>query len=321
MKRMKRMKRTLEGMRGMFETGMTVLIALVAMIAVETQFTGVAFADYDEGELIIKFDGQAASEIETMKTELDVDEVQVLHTYVQMSGGYRTTWSIQYWQYRSALSLSQIIAAYATRQFISYIEPNYRIYPWGVPDDSQFAEQWGLHNTAQTGGKADADIDAPEAWDYADGKPAQDVTVAVIDTGVDTDHPDLQANIHSFGYDYQNDDADPDDDNGHGTHVAGTIAAVRNNTTGVAGVCASAKIMPLKFLDANGNGKLVNAIKALNDARDMGAKIINASWTIKGYESQALCQRTFGKEVKISTLGSSLLIPVGTQARPLQPQP
>ncbi len=265
------------------------LLALITVAAVGIQLSGEAAAsDYDEGELIIKFDEAFSSEIEEIKTELDVYEVQVLYVNVETSGGYSTTWSVQYWRYRSTLFLINIIPTYKDRPYIRYMEPNYNVGPVGIPDDSHFGEQWGLHNTGQTGGTADADIDASEAWDYADGKLASEVMVAVIDTGVDTMHPDLQANIHSFGYDYHNDDTDPSDDNGHGTHIAGTIAAVRNNTTGVAGVCGSAKIMALKFLNENGKGKLVNAIKALNGARIMGAKIINASWTIKGYESQAL---------------------------------
>ncbi len=279
-------------MKKIFETRM-ILLALTVVMAVSIQFSGKAFADYDEGELIIKFDEQAVSEIETIKTDLDVYEVQVLDSYAQMSGGYKTTWSVQFWRYRSTRTLGEIIARYFGFTYIRYIEPNYRIYPWGIPDDSQFAEQWGLHNTAQTGGTADADIDAPEAYGYADGKPVSEVTVAVIDTGVDCDHPDLAGQCVD-GYNVLDENAEPDDDNGHGTHIAGTIAALRNNALGIAGVCGSTKIMPIKFFDAEGVGKVADAVKGLNYARDMGAKIVNASWSIGGERSFAL-EETIGK--------------------------
>ncbi|UCC32669.1 MAG: S8 family serine peptidase [Phycisphaerales bacterium] len=143
------------------------------------------------------------------------------------------------------------------------------------PDDPEFGELWGLHNTGQTGGRPDADIDAPEAWDITTGSEA--VIVAVIDTGVDYNHPDLAANMwvnagesgdgketdgvdndgngyvdDVYGYDFRFDDPDPSDGKGHGTHVAGTIAAVGNNATGVVGVNWTARIMALRFLCARG---------------------------------------------------------------------
>src|SRR5262249_48878129 len=148
-----------------------------------------------------------------------------------------------------------------------------------------FSSLWGLHNTGQTGGTPDADIDAPEAWDVTTG--SSSVVVAVIDTGVDYTHPDLAANIWTnagevpgngvdddhngyvddvHGYDFVNNDGDPMDDHFHGTHVAGTIGAVGNNGTGVAGINWNVKIMALKFLDGNGGGYASDAIRAVNYA-------------------------------------------------------
>ena len=155
---------------------------------------------------------------------------------------------------------------------VAYAEPNYVITTQEVPNDSQFDELWGLDNTGQTGGTVDADIDAPEAWDIHTGSGS--VVVGVIDSGVNYDHPDLAENIwvntlelngqkgfdddgngyidDIHGYDFVNDDGDPKDDRGHGTHVAGTIGAMGNNGTGVAGVNWNVQIMPLKFLNRHG---------------------------------------------------------------------
>ena len=155
---------------------------------------------------------------------------------------------------------------------------------------------WGLSNNGSQGGIVTADIGADQAWDYGT---STNVVTAVIDTGVDYRHQDLAANIWSNadevagngidddrngyvddtrGWDFANNENDPMDDNGHGTHVAGTIGAVGNNGVGVTGVAWSALIMPLKFLDKSGSGALSDAIEAINYARVNGAKVINASW-------------------------------------------
>ncbi len=138
---------------------------------------------------------------------------------------------------------------------VLYAEPNYRVRLSAAPNDPRFDELWGLNNEGQSGGTFDADIDAPEAWDAVLG--SGDTIVAVIDTGVDYLHPDLAANMwvnpgeipnngldddgngyvdDIHGYDFANHDSDPMDDHDHGTHVAGTIAAVGNNGIGVTGI-------------------------------------------------------------------------------------
>lgn len=154
--------------------------------------------------------------------------------------------------------------------------------PGGLPNDPAFGEQWSLHNTGQTfkGGTlhatAGADIDAPEAWELEVGSSEDPVVVAVIDTGVQFDHPDLAANMWRnpgevpdngidddgngyiddvYGWDFYKGDAtvyDPGADNPHGTHVAGTIAAVTNNGLGTAGVAWNARIMALKVFGPSG---------------------------------------------------------------------
>jgi len=160
-----------------------------------------------------------------------------------------------------------------------------------IPNDPFFSYLYGLHNTGQTEGTEDADIDAPEAWVTTTG--SSSVVVAVIDTGVDYSHPDLAANIWTdpvtgyHGYDYANNDNDPMDDHGHGTHCAGTIGAVGNNGVGVAGVNWNVKIMALKFLDSSGSGYISNAISAIQYANSHGAQVISDSWGGAG-NSQAL---------------------------------
>ncbi|HET8755220.1 MAG TPA: S8 family serine peptidase, partial [Solirubrobacteraceae bacterium] len=149
---------------------------------------------------------------------------------------------------------------------------------------------WGLNNTGQSvwgsRGTPDADIDAAEAWAVTTGAGA---TVAVVDTGVDIGHPDLASRLVA-GYDWVGDDATPADANGHGTHVAGTIAAAQN-TVGVVGVAPDAKIMPLRVLDADGSGWGSDVAAAFAYAGDHGIRIVNASLGSSGItaaEQQAI---------------------------------
>lgn len=188
---------------------------------------------------------------------------------------------------------------------IQYVEPNYIWHADLIPDDPDFDRLWGMHNTGQTGGTVDADIDAVEAWDISTGN---SVIIGVIDTGVDTAHVDLAGNIWTnpgeiadngvddddngyiddvHGWDFVNWDNGPVDDHGHGTHCAGIMAAVGNNSVGVAGVCWSARMMPLKFLDENGHGATAHAVLALEYATMMGADLTSNSWAGGSY-SQAL---------------------------------
>ncbi|TAD86200.1 MAG: hypothetical protein EA000_08305, partial [Oscillatoriales cyanobacterium] len=170
-----------------------------------------------------------------------------------------------------------------------------------TPSDPRLNELWGLNNTAQTGGRFDADIDAPEAWDIQKG--SKNVVVAVVDTGVDYNHQDLAANIWRNtgeiagdgidndgngykddvrGYNFINNNNNPTDIDSHGTHVAGTIGAVGNNNIGVVGVSQNVSIMPLMVFQRYPDGKLgapTDAlVKAINYATQKGAKVINASY-------------------------------------------
>ena len=135
---------------------------------------------------------------------------------------------------------------------------------------------WGLHNRGQAvwaaSGSPDADIDAPQAWGLSLGEGA---TVAVVDTGIDAGHPDLAGRIVP-GFDFVDDDADPQDGHGHGTHVAGTAAAGLDGG-GVVGVAPRAAVMPLRVLDASGNGSSADVAAAFAYAGDRGVRVVNAS--------------------------------------------
>lgn len=204
------------------------------------------------------------------------------------------------------VTMGQALASYRDDPNVLYAEPNYYVHVAATPDDSRFDEMWGLENTGQTGGTQDADIDMSQAWDVTTG--SSDVVVAVIDTGIDYNHPDLAQNIwvndneipndgidndnngyvdDVVGYDFINGDPDPMDDQGHGTHVAGTIGAAGNNGVGVSGINWDVQLMGLKFLGADGSGTTADAIEAIYYALDNGADVINASWGGDPY-SQAL---------------------------------
>ncbi len=169
---------------------------------------------------------------------------------------------------------------------VQYVEPDYKVTALATPTDPMFSQLWGMSK-----------IGAPTAWDkYAGGS----VTVAVTDTGIDPSHPDLDGNLwvnprevagnnidddkngvvdDVNGVNFYDGDSsgNPSDDEGHGTHVAGTIAAESGNGIGVVGVNPQAKILSAKFLGRNG-GYTSDAIRAIDYARSMGAKVMNASW-------------------------------------------
>jgi thermitase len=212
--------------------------------------------------------------------------------------------------------VGEAIERYEASPDVEFAEPDFILKPAQTTsaNDPRYPNLYGLNNTGQNDGTADADVDAPEAWNITTGDPG--TVVAVIDEGVDINHPDLRRNIwvnpdevpnnrvdddrngyvdDVNGYDFANDDAtvydlDPVSGAGddHGTHVAGTIAAEGNNNLGVVGVNWRTRIMPLKFLGPNG-GYTSDAVKALDYAVAEGAKISNNSWG-GGGSSQALLE-------------------------------
>ncbi len=132
-----------------------------------------------------------------------------------------------------------------------------------TPNDPYYQFQWHLDK-----------IQMPAAWDISTGT---DVTVAIVDTGIDFNAPDLANTNRLPGYDFAGNDPDPTDDQGHGTHVAGTVAQSTNNSLGVAGVAFNARLLPVKVMGANGQGSYENIIKGITYAVDQGAQVINLS--------------------------------------------
>lgn len=213
---------------------------------------------------------------------------------------------------RSNRSTTQFLARLqndaSLEAFIEIAEPNYLYYASSTPNDPDLSKLWGLANDGapdavnQPGIKG-VDISAERAWDLATG--SKSTVVAVIDTGIDFKHPDLkdQAWINTkelngkpgvdddgngfiddvYGYNFADNKGDATDDNGHGSHCSGTIGAKGNDGAGIVGVNWNVSLMAVKFLDKNGSGSLANAIKAVDYARMMGAKIMSNSWGGSGF--------------------------------------
>jgi subtilisin family serine protease len=204
----------------------------------------------------------------------------------------------------AAMSVEEAVEHLRSAPGIEFVEPNYIRRASTLPNDPLFGQQWGLRNTGQTingvRGRVNADIDAVRAWSIETGA---GVVIAVLDTGVAHNHPELAPNIwdnpheardgtdtsgnglvdDTQGWDFVDNDNDPMDPNGHGTYVAGVIAAQGDNGMGMAGVCWNARIIPVRFLNAFGEGRVSDEIEAINYAVAMGARVINASYGSQGF--------------------------------------
>ncbi|MHC4527829.1 MAG: S8 family serine peptidase, partial [Planctomycetota bacterium] len=276
-----------------------------ASAPLERDFTIPASSAYEPGELLVRFaakaDGKQRSNFQKNQILASLGGGTVKRNYTLVPG-------LSLVKLPVPMAVEQTLRTLNKAAAILYAEPNYEVKAISTfPNDPRFNDLWGMHNTGQTGGTTDADIDAPEAWDAATG--GTNIVVAVIDTGVDYTHVDLAANMwvnepelngtpgvdddgngyvdDIYGYDFYNNDADPWDDHYHGTHCAGTIGAIGNNGEGVAGVCWNVRIMAVKFLDSSGNGSTSDAISCVQYSTLMGANLSSNSWGGGGY-SQAL---------------------------------
>lgn len=192
-------------------------------------------------------------------------------------------------------TVDEAVAALQRNPNVLYAEPDYVVHATLTPNDPSFGNLWGMAN-----------IKAPAAWEITTG--SQETVVAIIDTGIDRNHPDLQCNLWTnpgelagngldddrngyvddvYGWDFAYGDNNPSDVNGHGTHTAGTVGACGNNGLGVVGVNWQVKLVALKFLNDQGSGATSNAVLAVQYAQKEGIRVSNNSWGGGGY-SQSL---------------------------------
>jgi subtilisin family serine protease len=174
-------------------------------------------------------------------------------------------------------ALAASLAQLGREPLVAYAQPDGDVQAAATPNDPFFPEQWALQNTGQsvdgTSGTAGDDIGASYVWPHSTGA---GVTVAVVDSGVDSTAPDLSGQLVP-GYSWINGDTDTQDEDGHGTHVTGIIAAAQNNGIGVSGVAPGASVMPLQVLDSDGNGTDTDVAAAFRYAGSHGVPIVNAS--------------------------------------------
>jgi subtilisin family serine protease len=200
----------------------------------------------------------------TVKFKKHPSEAEIAKINKEISGKVKKNWD-SYWIFKSEnMDTDALIKYFRTRKDVEFAEHNFIYLPNVLPNDPLYYQyQWNL-----------PDISADTAWNISLGK--ADVIVATVDTGADLNHPDLQNKLVP-GFNVLNDTDNPQDDNGHGTHVAGIIAAGTNNGIGIAGVSWRNKIMPVKAIGADGTGSSFDIAKGIKWATDHGAKVINMS--------------------------------------------
>jgi thermitase len=211
-----------------------------------------ASSDYVPGELIVKFKNGVSSQ-----------SIQALHSKLGAQVAKKSKYGWQVVKFKNA-SVESMMLKYKADPNVAYAEPNYYFHADWTPNDPYFStQQWGPQK-----------IQAPQAWDVTRG--SSSVMIAIVDTGVQYDHPDLSGKVYA-GYDFVSNDWDPYDENGHGTHCAGIAAATTNNGVGIAGVAPNASILAVRVLDANGSGTLDNVASGIDYAADAGAQVISLS--------------------------------------------
>jgi thermitase len=277
------MKRALEIGLATLLTGLACTSAASAASNVRAVHSG-----YDANTLIVKYAGGASPAQRSLTGRL----AGVLETVGSVQGvGARVV--------RVAGDPAAVADRLNRSGAVLYAEPNYMVHATGIPDDARFDELYGLHNTGQRGGAVDADIDAPEGWTALFGAASFPATggakIGIVDTGVTARHEELTgkiescAGVRSTGIDVIGIVtlpllADPTivagrcvDDNGHGTHVAGTAAAIANNGRGVAGVAFNSPLAVCKALNRAGGGGVAGVANCIGYLVANGAKVISLS--------------------------------------------
>jgi subtilisin family serine protease len=247
----------------------------VAKTTLQSILSGMERGRYKEGELLVKFKSGVISAA-SLRTHQAIN-ARVLNRSL----------NLEHIKLPEDISVRDAVMRYMNDPDVEYAEPNYIRKVRVTPNDTYFSQQWGLQK-----------ISAHQAWDINTGST---VAVAVIDTGIYFNHPDLSANIWANagesncsdgidndlngyiddcrGWNFVANNNSPMDDEGHGTHVGGIIGAAGNNGIGVSGVAWNLKLMPLKILNSNGEGTVANELRAISYAVAKGAKVINASFS------------------------------------------
>jgi serine protease len=213
--------------------------------------------EYVQGQIIVKF-----------KDKVESKKVDVINLQYGTSLIYKSNFSgFQLLKIPNNKNVLEMVELYSNNIDVEYAEPNYIKHICLSPNDPYYNLQWHLHNLDEGG------INMEPAWDIATGS---GVIVAVIDSGI-TQGTDLAGTCFVSGYDFVNDDNDPSDDNGHGTHIAGTITQSTNNNLGVCGVAFDACLMPIKVLNSVGEGTTTDEVEGIYYAVNNGANILSLS--------------------------------------------
>ena len=186
-------------------------------------------------------------------------------------------------------NLLSLIDELKSLSIVENVEFNYKMEAFLVPNDNYYSDQWALNNTGQAVsyngnlvGTPGCDVDAERAWNITTGNP--NVVIAILDTGIDLDHPDLASELVA-GYDFVNNDSNANDGNMHGTACGSIAAGTSNNGIGVAGVCWDCSLMPVKVLSDQGYGDFDDIVNGVIWASDNGANVISMSLGGGGYQS------------------------------------
>ena len=245
-------------MKNIFRVNLLVLVLVLGFVC------SVTAQEFVQGEVIVKLKPDASS---AMLASVSAPGAMDSATVLKSAGGAMVI------QLADKVAVTSAVALLSADPAVEYAEPNWILYATATPNDPQQGSQWAW-------GK----IDAYDAWDITTGDP--DIVVNVIDTGIDTDHEDLVGNVWTntaeaggtpgfdddgngyiddiHGWNAIANNGNPEDDNDHGTHCSGTIGAVTNNATGVAGVNWTASVVACKFLSTSGSGTSVNAIECVD---------------------------------------------------------